>query len=720
MAAKQSVLLALFGTLLLLDVHASSDTLTNALIWSSRQFSPERAQAVRSMNDGEHFTLLQDNRIVQYRYTDFDTPVAIVLDSGQLGEHTIDDYSFNADETKLLIATKKKKRYRRSFTAKYYLFDIASGTYAPLFDKQPEEQLATFSPDGTKVAFVYENNLYYRDLQKDTVIAVTSDGRANAVINGATTWVYEEEFAITKGFYWSPGSTHIAFLTFDESEVSDFTLHYYRDALHPTAHTYKYPKAGENNARSHLVVYRLEDQQSTIIDKGTHAYIPRVRWTTKDHQLVYLLLNRHQNELAYVLYDRLRQKDTIFYREQSETYVEVDDDFLLSKDGKSLLITTEKSGFNHIHRVGWDGAEQQLTAGNWDVVELKGLHEERGWVYYTSAERGAIYKDLYVIGLDGTSKRRLSQEKGTHDAAFSKGMKYCIHHYSNAHTPHRITVDDERGEEVTVLVDNQALKKKLVPYGLSPKQFITVQGAAGHALNAFVIRPPDFDSTRRYPVYFDIYNGPGYNTVSDQWKGRRFLYQQLLAQKGYIVMAVDTRGTMYRGAAFKKATYLQLGKLETEDMIAVAKAVQKWPYVDPDRIGIMGWSYGGYMASLCMTKGASVFKMGIAVAPVTNWKWYDTIYTERFMRTPQENKEGYAANSPINHAQKMKGKYLLVHGDADDNVHVQHTMEMADALVEHAIDFDLFIYPNRDHGIYGGKTRLHLFNRLLSFTLNNL
>jgi dipeptidyl-peptidase 4 len=695
--------------------------LTNQLIWASREFAQDYVYSVNSMNDGEHFSALEDNKIVKYSYKDFEKPVGTILDASELSGISIDDYFFNADETQVLIATSQNYIYRRSFTANYYVVDLKTKKSTVLYEKGPQ-MLADFSPDGTKVGFVFENNIYVRNLADNTVTQVTTDGSRNGIINGSTDWVYEEEFEVTKAFYWSPKGTKIAYLKFDESDVNDFTMDYYNGGTYPDPYTFKYPKAGEDNSKLSLHVYSLTDKTTRKVDYGSYEYIPRMKWTKNDDQFVILTMNRHQSELNYVIVNCAGTgavTSKTIYTDKSDTYVEVDNNLIFLSDGNSFLRTSEKSGYKHIYKVGFDGKDQAVTTGNWDVIELKGIDEKSGTVFYTSAEEGAIYQTLYSVKLDGSSKKQLSTKKGHNDAEFSTGMKYYINYYSNIKQPTEITVNEATGKEIEMLKDNAALKAKLDEYGVTLPEFTTLKGAE-HDLNAWVIWPANFDASQKYPVYFTIYNGPGHNTVVDQWGGSGGLYHQMLAQKGYIVISVDTRGTMYRGSEFKKCTYMQLGKLETEDMIAVANFVGAWPFVDAERIGVMGWSYGGYMTSLCMTKGADVFKMGIAVAPVTNWRWYDNIYTERFMRTPQENASGYDDNSPINHVDKMKGKYLIVHGSGDDNVHVQNTMEMIDAMVKKNIDFDMQIYTNKDHGIYGGMTRLHLYNKMLNFTLENL
>ncbi|MFK8046087.1 MAG: S9 family peptidase [Crocinitomicaceae bacterium] len=700
--------------------------LSNERIWASSEFRSESIYSVNSMNDGEHFSVLEGNKIVEYAYENFGVPTRVILDLNTLLFNSkplkAADYSFNSDETQVLIATNYKSIYRRSFKANYYIVDLKTNEVMELNANGPQE-LADFSPDGRKVAFVQNNNIYYYDIDSKKTIAVTTDGKKNNIINGATDWVYEEEFAITKGFYWSPKSTSIAFYQFNETDVPEFTMPFYFGKTYPFNYTFKYPKAGETNSKLAVNIYDLATRATFNVLKtnSLYEYFPRLKWTNGG-ELCILALNRHQNNLSYLLvkdYSSEKTDVVVFYTDLSDSYVEIDDNLIFLNDEESLLRTSEKDGYNHIYKIGLDGKEKQITEGKWDVVELKGVNESNGMIYYTSAEEGAIYKSLYSISLKGRNQEGLSKEKGSNDAVFSKGMKYYINYYSNANTPYKITLHSSSGEELKVLEDNKTLRKELRKANLSNKEFITIKGVK-HDLNASIIKPKNFDPTKKYPVYFNIYNGPGSNLVADKWQGSNYLYHQLLADNGYIVISVDTRGTMYRGAKFKKSTYLQLGKLETEDMIAVAKQVGKWDYVDAERIGVQGWSYGGYMAALCMTKGAEVFKMGISVAPVTNWRWYDNIYTERFMRTPQENPQGYDDNSPINHVKLMKGSYLIVHGAGDDNVHLQNTMEMTEAMVANNIEFDMAIYTNKNHGIYGGNTRLHLFNKLLNFTIKNL
>ncbi|MCB0477689.1 MAG: S9 family peptidase [Crocinitomicaceae bacterium] len=719
---------ALFiGFILLASTLHAQEKLTVEKIWKQWEFSGDRVQSFSSMSDGNFFTRLEGSKINKYAFKKADKIVETIFDGSTTtfdGKNIkVEDYFFNADETKLLLATNIQSIYRRSFTAKYYIYDTKTKKLDELSGNPNPEQLAEFSPDGTKVAFVRDNNLFYKDLASGKELIVTKDGRKNAIINGTADWVYEEEFAITKGFYWSSDSKKIAYYRFDESLVKEFTMFYYQD-LYPENYTFKYPKAGERNSKVQIFIFDCNTGYKHSSELKDYEYIPRIKWAKDPNKLIVLTMNRHQSKLDYNLIEMFPVKNNVIkvnqiYSESSKTYVEIDDNLIFLEDGSGFIRTSEMNGYNHIYKIGFDGNATQITNGTWDVIEFKGLDQKNGIIYYTSAEEGAMYSALYSIKLDGSGKNKLSTQKGNNDAQFSNGMRYYVNYYSNINTPSTITLHDSKGKLISTLVDNSSLNARLAKYDFGKKEFVQFDGAEGK-LNGWILKPKNFDPNKKYPIYFNVYCGPGHNTVVDQWEGANHMFHHLLAQEDYVVVSVDPRGTMYRGADFKKSTYLQLGKLETEDVIAVAKNLQKESWVDADRIGIMGWSYGGYMSSLAITKGADVFKMAIAVAPVTNWKYYDNIYTERFMRTPQENNGGYEDNSPINHVDKLKGKYLLVHGDFDDNVHVQNTMEMVNRLVAKGKDFDLFIYPNRNHSIYGGGARAHLFNKILTFIKSNL
>ena len=709
---------------LLLATTIQAQELSVEKIWKDYEFFGASVSGFRSMNDGNYFSKRTNSEkgesITKHKFTDYEGSGEVLIPADAIKSLKMDNYSFNADETKALIMTESKSIYRRSYSAIYYLYDLKTQELIPLDNSRQPQTLAEYSPDGTKVSYIYKNNLYVKTIASGKVKQLTKDGKRNEIINGTTDWVYEEEFAITKGYEWSPDSKYIAYLRFDEQEVREFNMNFFR-TLYPDLYTFKYPKAGEDNSKVTIHLTNVKKGKSKQIHLGDYEYIPRLKWSKTSNDLVIQTLNRHQNKLKYHLIKMNKKKFSFssFFEENSKTYVEIDNNLLILKDGNTILRTSESNGYNHIYKLGFDGKSSQITKGNWDVIEFLGIDEEKGWIYYTSAESGAINKAIYKIKLDGSEKQLLSEKEGHSSAEFSNGMKFFIKTWSDANTPPVFTLCSNEGKEITVLENNIKLNEILSQYTLSKKEFVTFKGAQIE-LNGWMIKPPNFDPNKKYPVYMNVYGGPGSNMVENSWGSVNYMYHQLLAQNGYIVVSVDPRGTMYRGEEFKKMTYLKLGKLETEDVIAVAKELQNYDYVNPKRIGIMGWSYGGFMSSLAMTKGADYFKMGIAVAPVTSWRYYDNIYTERFMRTPSENAAGYDDNSPINHVQNLKGKYLLIHGSGDDNVHYQNTMEMINALVANDKQFDLFIYPNKNHGIYGGNTRNHLFNMMFEYTLKNL
>lgn len=714
--------------LLILATNIKAQKISVEKIWKEYAFFGKSVEGFRSMNNGEYFSKISKTKgedvVSKHAFSNYtgDGEVLIRMSEVKIDNDQIDfdDYYFNSDETKALLTTETTPIYRRSYTAVYYLFDLKSKKTEPLDNVHSPQTLAEYSPDGTKVSYIFENNIYIKDITSGKITQVTSDGKRNEIINGTTDWVYEEEFGITKGYAWSPDGNHIGYLKFNESDVKEFSMTYYKD-LYPELYTFKYPKAGEDNSKVTVNMYSIATGKSEKVDLGQYEYIPRLKWSPIENKLIVQTLNRHQNELKYhvikVSNDNIAA--STIYTETSETYIDIDDNLLILNDGKTILRTSEKNGYNHIYKLCFDGQMTQITNGNWDVIEFAGIDDKNTTIYYTSAENGAINKSIYKIAITGKKKTLISEAKGTSDAEFSNGMKYFIKSYSDANTPTTYSLCNNSGKDLTVLEDNAGLKATIAKFEFAKKEFVTFKGHS-EELNGWMLKPANFDPSKKHPIYINIYGGPGSNMVSNSWGGVNLAYHQLLAQNGYIVVSVDPRGTMYRGEKFKKSTYLELGKLETEDFIAVGKELQSYAYVDASRIGIMGWSYGGFMTSLAMTKGADVFKMGIAVAPVTNWRYYDNIYTERFMRTPAENEKGYDDNSPINHVSKLKGKYLLIHGSGDDNVHYQNTMEMVNALVAADKQFDLFIYPNKNHGIYGGNTRNHLFKMMFDYTLKNL
>ena len=716
----------------------SQKNLTNEEIWHSSKFFGKSIRGVRSMNDGLFFTTLERDgeytSVIKFSYESYEKVETVVNSEDLIPQGNdinigISDYTFSADESKLLISTDVEKIYRRSSRANYYIYDLQTKTLKSLSDQEKGKQrLAEFSPDGSKVAFVRDNNLFVSTLESGEEIQVTTDGMSNTIINGATDWVYEEEFGFDKGFYWSPDSKKIAFYRFDEERVREFEMLYFRD-LYPEPYRFKYPKAGEKNAIVSIYVYDVAGQTTRKVDIGDEddQYIPRIKWTPKPGDLVIFRLNRLQNHLELLLVNNSEVsgilKSEVFFSEKSDTYIADSnyDNLLFPDDGNHFIFTSDRDGFMHIYRFDMQGKiVNQITKGTFDIESVKGVDVKKGLVYYTAREESPLRRDLYVIKLNGSKKKKLSEKDGFNNALFSQGMKYYINYHSGANTPTTVTLHQSNGKQIKVLEDNSVLKDTLSEYSLSPKTFFTFKTSDNIELNGWMIKPPDFDVLKKYPVLMYVYGGPGSNTVIDSWNGTRYLWHQMMAQKGYIIVSVDNRGTGYRGRDFKNITYKQLGKYEVRDQIEAARYLGSLDYVDAGRIAIHGWSYGGYMSSLCITKGADVFAAAIAIAPVTNWRFYDTIYTERYMQTTQLNAAGYDDNSPINHVSKLKGAYLLVHGSGDDNVHYQNTMEMVSALVKEKKQFDLFIYPNKSHSIYGGTTRLHLYEKMTDFIMEHL
>ncbi len=728
MHPKFKNLLSIAAIVLIINFSFGQKQLSIETIWKNYEFSEKGYPGFSGLKDGQHFTKLNNDKdgssITIHSYTNHQGEGKVLVSKNEFefnGKRlTVDDYEFNEDENKLLLLTNRKSIYRRSYTANYYVFDLKTKKLDMLDSLHLESTLACFSPDGSKVAYVNSNNLFIKDLVLNQIKQITTDGLKNSIINGTTDWVYEEEFSITKGFEWSYDSKKIAFLRFDESNVKQSNIDYYGKS-YPTIYTYKYPKAGEENSKVTAHLYDLDKGNMSTIELKEYEYIPRLSWSPIENVLILQTLNRHQNELTFYKVDARLSNLSVsaFYTEKSDTYVEIDDNLRILSNGKELIRTSEATGYNHIYKLTFHGIQQPITSGNWDVIDVYGIDENKGFVYYSSAEQGPINKGIYKITLNGKGKKILSPTLGHSEAEFAKGMNYFVLDYSNSSTPSVYELKNSDGKTISLLEDNRTLNEKLKEYTLVKKEFFQINGTGG-MLNAWIMKPVDFDQKNKYPVFIHVYGGPGHNTVSDAWGSHDYMFHQLLTQKGYIVVSVDPRGTLYNGAKHKKATYLQMGKLELEDFISTAKTLSNLPYVDAARIGIQGWSYGGFMSSLAITKGSEYFKTAIAVAPVTNWRYYDNIYTERFMRTPQENMSGYDDNSPIKYVKNLKGKYLLIHGTADDNVHFQNAMELTNALIQANVQFEQFSYPNKNHGIYGGNTRNHLYQMILNFTLKNL
>jgi len=687
-------------------------------------FSERKVSGINWMNDGKFYTALSDNKIVKYDITS-GQPVQTLVDGAALPTAiVIDEYSFSADEKKLLLQTQRQSIYRRSFRAEYFVYNLDSNTLLAL-SSGGRQSYAAFSPDGSKVAFVRDNNLFYVSLPGMEEEQVTDDGKFNFIINGTTDWVYEEEFSFVIGFEWSPDGGKLAYYRFDESEVKEYNLQLWGNLLYPYDYRYKYPKAGEKNSNVEIWFYDLASEKKVKADTGneTDIYIPRIQWTADPNVLSVRKLNRLQNHMQLLHVNAATGVAKVILDEKTDTYFDIEMlDVVYLGNGTQFVATSEAGGFKHLYLYSVQGTLiRQLTSGNFEVSEFIGCDEKSRACYYVSTEVSPLERHLYSVTLDAKKKTKLSGEAGIHGISMSNDYQFYIDHHSNASHPAVASLfRTRRNVLLKVLERNEGLAKKVGEYGIVPKEFFTFKNDEGIVLNGLMLKPRNFDAGREYPVMVFQYSGPGSQEVENAWAGGHFYFHQMLAQKGYIVAIIDPRGTGARGEQFKKVTYKQLGKYELEDHLAGARYLASLDYIDENRMGIWGWSYGGYMSSLAMTKGAGVFKVGIAVSPVTNWRFYDSIYTERYLQTPQLNRDGYELNSPSTYAAKLEGKFLLVHGTGDDNVHFQNSVVLENALINAGKQFQSFYYPDKHHGIQGEKTRHHLYTMMLDFIERNL
>ena len=722
---KSNQLLAIFLFICTLAVAQQKITVEDIYTGTFRAKGMDELQSLENTNQYTVLNFDRPSRTMQIDLYDFATlkKVATLIDTKNHKELAdgIDSYSFNSDEKIILIASNSNQIFRHSFTADYFLYNTVSKELIKLFDFQVQEP--TFSPDGKMIAYAKENNLFVYDITTRKSTQITNDGKKNSIINGITDWVYEEEFAFVRAFDWSKDSKKIAYIRFDESLVPEFSMSVFQKELYPKVETFKYPKAGEKNSEVSLHIYDVASASKKDVNLSNYAdfYIARMKWTNDPNVLCAQVLNRHQDNLDLLFIDGRTAVSKVALNEKDKAYVDVTDNLTFLKDN-SFIWTSEKDGFNHIYLYDNTGKlKNQVTKGNWEVTNYYGFDEKNKTIYYESVENGSINRDVYRIQLDGKNKVRLSSQTGTNSATFSPNFQFYINKYSSATQATIYTLNESKsGKEVKVIENNEALMTKLKAYNLPSKEFFVLTTEKGQNLNAWMIKPKDFDASKKYPVFMYQYSGPGSQQVNNDWNGTDDYWFMMLTQQGYIVTCVDGRGTGFKGAEFKKCTQKDLGKLEVEDQIDAAKVFGSYAYVDKTRIGIFGWSYGGFMSSSCLFKGNDVFKMAIAVAPVTNWRFYDSIYTERYLQTPQENAAGYDSNSPINYVDKLKGKFLLIHGSADDNVHVQNSMQMIEALIQANKQFDSQIYPDKNHGIYGGKTRIQLYNKMTNFIKDNL
>lgn len=693
-------------------------------IWNGT-FRTKVMQSVNSMEKSNQYSRIErvakdHQEINLYNFETLEKAKTIFSTSAFKDIKSIDTYIFDHKEEQLLIGTNTTPIYRRSALTDFYLFNPTKNSLVKIADHKISEP--TFSNDGSKIAYAYQNNLYIYDIASQKTQQITNDGKKNHIINGISDWVYEEEFGIVRMFDWNKNGDKIAYIKFDETDVPEYSMDVYGTGLYPTQDKFKYPKAGEKNSLVSIHIYDVKSNQTSKIDLSefNDFYIPRIKWTNDNQYLSAQIINRHQNDLKVFFIDGNTLSKKLILNETDKAYVDVAT--LSFLDNNDFVWLSERDGHNHLYYYNKEGKlVNQITKGNWEVTDYYGIDTKSKKLYFQSVEEGSIYRGVYSIDLNGKNKKKLSEKLGTNRAIFSPNFEQFINVYSSSTVAPTYTLQQSKtGKVVKEILNNKELESKLVDYNLPTKEFIQIPTVNGLQLNAWVMKPKDFDPAKKYPVFMYQYSGPGSQQVADKWLDSNDYWHAMLTQKGYIVVTVDGRGTGFRGAEFKKMTQNQLGRYEVDDQIIAAKYLGQQSYVDASRIGIWGWSYGGFMSSNAILQGNDVFKLAIAVAPVINWRYYDSIYTERYMTTPQENQAGYDDNSPITHASKLKGRYLLVHGTADDNVHVQNAMAMIEALVQENKDFDWLIYPDKNHGISGGNTRLQLYTKMTNFILNNL
>lgn len=701
-------------------------------------YRAQNIYGLKPMLDGEHYTQISSDhkRIVKYSFKTGKEVEAIfdVTKARDCNFKTFDDYILSPDEKLILIQTETKPIYRHSFTAVYYIYNVKNNTLEPLSNNGPQ-QVPLFSPDGNQIAFVRNNNIFLvKLLFGNSESQVTKDGEYNKVLNGIPDWVYEEEFSFNRAFDFSADSKMIAYIRFNESQVPMFSFPWYKGmapakedyTTYPGKYEYKYPKAGETNSTVTVHTYDIKShvtrQMDLPLDKD--GYIPRIKFTSDPEKLAIMTLNRHQNRFDLYLANPRSATCKVAIRDEAEQYIKEQEYGSIAFYPNHIVLMSERDGYNHLYLYTIAGnLVRQITKGNFEVTDFLGYDEANGTTYYASNEGSPLRTAIYKIDSKG-KKTKLSTKEGTNNALFSKNFAYFINTYSSKDTPTEITLNDSKGRELVTLLDNKQLKSQLTHLNMPTKEFFTFKTSQGVELNGWMMKPANFDPNKKYPVIMHQYSGPGSQQVLDKWGIGSFgdggMFEAYMCDKGYIMVCVDGRGTGGRGAAFEKCTYLFLGVKESEDQVETARYLGTLPYVDGSRIGIWGWSFGGYNTLMSMSDGSGAFKAGVAIAAPSDWRFYDTVYTERFMRTPKENGDGYNAGSAISRASKLQGKLLLIHGTADDNVHYQNAAEYSEALVQANKQFDMQVYTNRNHSIFGGNTRNHLMNRVANFFLENL
>ena len=699
------------------------------------EFRAESMASLKPLDDGESYSQVSSDgtKILKYSFkTGKQTGVIFDLNNvrgPKIRIDRIDGYIFSPDGKRILIQTDTRYIYRRSFTATYYIYEVQNNKMGPL-SIGGEQQTPLFSPDGNMIAFVRQNNIFLVKLLYDNAESqVTTDGERNSIINGIPDWVYEEEFSTNRSMVFTADSRQLVWIKYDESKVKEFSFQWFRGSnptmdeylTYPGSYVYKYPKAGEDNSKVGVYSFDIKSRKTRQIDVPLDAdgYIPRIVMTSDPTKVAVFTMNRHQDDMRIYMANPLTTLSKLVVQDKVDKYVKQESMCAVTFTDQHILVPSERDGYNHIFIYTLNGQlKRQVVKGQFEVTDIYGMDDKTGDVFYAANELGPQDKQVYVSHANGKTERLTSKE-GQNNATFSRGFRYFINIWSDLNNPPVYTLNDSRGRILHTMIDNKALKEKYQSYGLGTKELFSFTTSEGVKLNGWMVKPADFSPSKRYPVIMFQYGGPGSQQVLNYWNigaaGQGAILEQYMAQQGYIVACVDNRGTGGRGAEFEKCTYLRLGEKEAFDQVEAALWLGQQPYVDKDRIGMWGWSYGGWNTLMSMSEGRPVFCAGVAVAPPTCWRYYDSVYTERYMRTPKENKSGYDEVNPIARAAKLHGALLICHGLADDNVHFQNTAEYTEALIQADKDFKENIYVNRNHGISGGNTRNHLYRQIIQW-----
>lgn len=723
--------------MLLATSNVSADNKITLKDVTGKTFTPKYITGVDPIKGTDRYASISNDgrQIIEYAFKTGNQTRVLFDIANTHGESIkqLDGYTLSPDGKRMLIQTNTHKIYRRSFTADYYIYTIQSRKLEKLSTGGPQ-QIPTWSPDGNQIAFVRDNNIFLVKLLYDNAESqITKDGKFNEIINGLPDWVYEEEFSTNRSLCFTADSRMLCWIKYDERKVKEYSLQLFMGShpimkaneIYPGTYTYKYPKAGEDNSIVSVWSYEIQTHKTNRLQVPLEGdgYIPRIKSTNDANRIIVFTMNRHQDVLNLYAVNPRTTLSQLLIKEQGDKYVKEEAMEGITIGQNSILLPSDRDGYMHLYLYNMNGSLiRKIGDGNYDITSIYGYDETTGDVYYQAAGINPHDRQVLVSHKNGKTER-LTDTNGWNKAIFSGDYKYFLNTWSNYNTPYVFTIRDSKGKVLSTLVDNKELKEKVKTYGFNGRETFSFTTSEGVKLDGWMVKPKDFDTNKKYPVILFQYSGPGSQQVIDAWNagsmGNGGAFDYYLAQQGFIVVCVDGRGTGGRGAAFEKCTYLRIGELESRDQIETALWLGKQSYIDKERIGIWGWSFGGFNTLMSMSEGRPVFKAGVAVAPPTNWRYYDTIYTERYMRTPKENGSGYATN-PIQRANALHGALLICHGMADDNVQPQNTMEYTEALIQADKDFKENIYTNRNHGIYGGNTRIHLLRQISNWFIEHL